>query len=224
MQGGHDGVDTTVTERRSRRAERSDRARTCVGCGLRDDPSSMARLSVVRGEVRFGALLGGRVRPAFGGRGAHLHARPVCLAKAPRSLARALRAEVRVDPAELGSRLFWACDEAITGRVLAGRRAGALALGVDVQAPLVIVAVDGYPEAAGDALLASVIAGGRAIAWKTKSELGTLLGEGRVASCSIRDAVIASQVIRLRAAADAGMAAVKATGKGAECSRCPEAR
>src|SRR5271166_4942291 len=122
--------------------ERPARTRTCVGCGLPDDPSEMVRLVVADDQVVFD-LAGG----AFG-RGAHVHARPECLAKAPRGLARSFK-RAPIDVVELGARLAAACDRRMTGLVLAARRSGGLAIGADAAlsalrrgAPLVIVAVD----------------------------------------------------------------------------------
>ena len=111
--------------------------------------------------------------------------------------------------------------------MLAARRTRALAIGADASleairegAPLAIVAVD----AAGIATtreVAGAIAEGRAVAWRTKKELGDLLGEESVALCAIRNLGIASELKTLRAAADAG---ATTTREGAGCSRCPEAR
>jgi uncharacterized protein len=208
--------------------ERQVPTRTCVGCGLRDESASMVRLVVAEGEVAFDALFtrgAGGARAA--GRGAHLHARPECIAKAPRALARAFHREIRVDAAELGRRLVFTCDRSMTGLVLAARRIRALAIGGDAAiealgegAPLVIVAVDAGSIASTRELEHAACAG-RAIAWKTKNELGGLLGVEAVALCAVRHAGIAEQLKVLRAAADAGAA----TREGAACSsRRPEAR
>ena len=209
--------------------EKRDPTRTCVGCGLRDDASALVRLVVGNGEVAFD-LAGG----AFG-RGAHLHARPACIAKAPRGLARAFRGEARVDAAELGRRLVSACDRRVRGLLLATHRLRAVAIGADASlealrvgdsggggpAPLAVVAVDAGSVASSKAL-AEAVAGGRAIAWGTKGELGRLLGEKAVAICVVRHGRIAAELKRMRAAADAGVAMA---GEGAACSsRFPEAR
>jgi predicted RNA-binding protein YlxR (DUF448 family) len=205
----------TVDEKRT--------ARSCVGCGVRDDRAAMVRVSIAGGEVIFDALFhrGGGL-----GRGAHVHPRAACLAKAPRGLARAFKTSVNVDSAELGRRLSEACDRRMVGLLLAARRTGSLAIGADAGrsaltggAPLAIVAVDaGSVRESIEVELA--ISEGRAIAWKTKSDLGGLLGEEAVALCAVRHGGIASQLKLMRAAADAGMAA---TREGAECRR-PEAR
>lgn len=206
---------------RPKENEQRGPARTCVGCGLRDGAEGMVRLVVAEDEVAFD-LAGG----AFG-RGAHLHARPECISKAPRGLSRTFKRDVRVDGAELARRLSAACDRRMAGLLMAARRTGALAIGADAAlealrrgAPLAVVAVD----AAGVAEsmeVTSAVAQGRAVAWRTKAELGQLLGETAVAICAVRHAGIAGELQVLRAAADA---AAVTTREGAECSRRPEAR
>jgi predicted RNA-binding protein YlxR (DUF448 family) len=209
-----------MTNRTLEAAETHRTTRTCLGCGLRDDKGAMLRLTVVGGEVVF--------HPSFQrGRGAHLHPRPNCIAGATRGLGRAFKGEIRIDPSELGRRLVSACDKRMVGLLLAARRRGALAIGESASsaalrsgAPLAIVAVD-----AGSATwtmeLERAVASGRAIAWKTKSELSTLLSGGAVAICVVCHGGIASELRWLRAAVDAAMTA---TREGAECSKFPEAR
>ena len=194
--------------------------RTCVGCGLRDAASAMVRLVVAEDEVVFD-LAGG----AFG-RGAHLHSRPECIAKAPRGLAKTFKRELKLDAGELAARLSAACDRRMSGLMLAARRTNALAVGADASleairrgAPLAVVAVDAG-KIAQTLEVQGAAAEGRAIAWKAKNELGALLGEEAVAICAVRHAGIANELKVLRAAADA---AALATREGAECSRRPEA-
>ena len=194
--------------------------RTCVGCGQRDAASAMVRLVVADDEVVFD-LAGG----AFG-RGAHLHVRPDCIEKAPRGLARTFKRDPKVNARELGVRLASACERRMGGLMLAARRTNALAVGTDASleavrrgAPLVLVAIDAG-TVAQTLEVRGAVAEGRAIAWRTKSELGALLGEEAVAICAVRHAGIASELQVLRAAADA---AAVATREGAECSRLPEA-
>ena len=199
--------------------------RTCVGCGLREDATAMVRLVIADDEVAFD--LARSLHGSFG-RGAHVHARPDCLAKAPRGLSRSFKRDVRLDPIELAGRLAVACERRTTGLLLAARRARALAIGADAGrsalrrgAPLVIVAVDAG-TIAQSAEVARAVAEGRAVAWRTKGELGTLLGEEAVAICVVTDAGIARELRDVRAAADAAGAT---TREGAECSsRRPEAR
>jgi len=74
----------------------SEPVRTCVGCGARGAPRELVRLRVVDGRVEVDA---GR----SGGRGAWVHAREACLARAERRRAygRALRAPHAIASAEL---------------------------------------------------------------------------------------------------------------------------
>jgi predicted RNA-binding protein YlxR (DUF448 family) len=204
--------------------ERKAPERTCVGCSLRDDARAMVRLVVADDEVAFD-LAGG----AFG-RGAHVHARPDCLAKAPRGLSRSFKRDARVTPVALAERLSAACDRRMAGLVLAARRTGSLVAGADAAlaalrrgAPLAVLAVDAG-AIAGSIEVQRAVAEGRAIAWKTKGELGGLIGEEAVAICAVRHAGIAGELKGLRAAADAAAATMTTTREGAECSRRPEAR
>lgn len=214
------------------KADKAGRARrtmrTCVGCGLRDDKGAMLRFTLVGGQVVF--------HPSFQpGRGAHLHPRQKCIGGASRGLARAFKAEVRVDASELlklKESLVSACERRMVGLLLAARRRGSVAIGATAAgaalrdgAPLglVIVAVDAGLAWRGSlgTELPRAVAAGKAIAWKTKSELSALLGGESVAICVVRHGGIASELRWLRAAVDAGMTA---TREGAECSKCPEAR
>jgi hypothetical protein len=230
----------------ARRGESRRPTRTCVGCGLRDDAADLLRIVATGDEFAFD-LAGG----AFG-RGAHLHARLACIEKAPRGLGRGLRGRprravpaldarsregvrereaVKADPATIGRRLVEACDRRMAGLLLAAHRSRALAIGADAAlealeqgAPLAVVAIDAG-SVAETAEMQRCVAAGRAMAWRTRSELGGLLGERSVAICAVRHAGIAAELKRMRVAADAGAAATtSATREGAECSRFPEAR
>jgi predicted RNA-binding protein YlxR (DUF448 family) len=219
-------LEMPLNERETERRGESRRpTRTCVGCGLHDDASELVRIVVAEDEIAFD-LAGG----AFG-RGAHLHARLACIEKAPRGLARAFRGAVKAKPAEIGRQLVEASDRRMAGLLLAAHRSRALVIGADAAmealekgAPLAVLAVDAGSVAA-TAEVERCVAAGRAIAWRTKSELGSLLGERSVAICAVRHAGIAAELKRMRAAADAGAAVtIDATREGAECSRFPEAR
>lgn len=194
--------------------------RTCVGCGLRDDKAVMLRLAIAGGEVVFNTTI-------QGGRGAHVHARAECIVRTPRGLARAFKSNVRVDGADLGRMLAVGCERRMVGLLLAAWRSRALAIGADAArtaltggAPLAIVATDAGSIRKSMEVERAIVEG-RAIAWKTKNELGVLLGGEAVALCAVRHAGIASELQFMRAAVDAGAAAAK---EGAECSRRPEAR
>ena len=151
------------------------------------------------GEVAVDAAGG-----AFG-RGAHVHSRPDCIAKACKGgLARSFKAQVKCEATELANAIAEASDRRIAGLVMAARRANRLAIGaeasceaLDEGAPLVLVASD-----AGNIVtrgpIAQAIAEGRAIAWKTKAAIGELLGRDEVAVCVIRDRGIASELASAR--------------------------
>ncbi|HEY4013530.1 MAG TPA: DUF448 domain-containing protein [Polyangiaceae bacterium] len=206
------------------RPERSleDRAstRTCVGCGVRDDKASMMRFVVEGGEIVF--------HPTFqAGRGAHLHPRPECVRGAPKGLGRAFKGEARVGATEIGERLAESCERRMVGLLLAARRRGDLAIGAEAGgralragAPLVVVAVDAG-SVRKTTEVEGAIASGRAIAWKTKSELGALLGEEAIAICVVSHRGIATELQSMRAAIDAGRTPA---AEGAECSKVREAR
>ena len=207
---------------RPNRERRAAPTRTCVGCGEHVDAAELVRLVVADDEVVFD-LAGG----AFG-HGAHVHARPACLAAAPRGLSRAFKREISLKADELGRRLVAASDRRMTGLLLAARRTRVLAVGTDEAlgalrrgAALAIVAVDAGVVAKSREV-EQAVSEGRAIAWMSKADLGATLGEKTVAICAVRHAGIAGQFKTLRAAADAGAAT---TREGARCSSpVPEAR
>jgi ribosomal protein L7Ae-like RNA K-turn-binding protein len=164
----------------------------------------MVRLVLGGNEIGVD-LAGGAV-----GRGAHVHARSECVAKACKgNIARSFGANVRVDAAGLGARIAEACDRRIAGLLLAARRTRALAIGadatleaIDAGAPLVVVAVDAA-SVAKKSSIARAVETGRAVAWGVKAELGALLGTEEVALCAILHAGIAAEVKKTRAMADA---------------------
>jgi hypothetical protein len=88
------------------------------------------------------------------------------------------------------------------------------------NAALWIVPIDAGPVAMSEEVMREVGAG-RAIAWKTRRELGALVGEKAVALCGVLHSGMANELRVLRLAADGGTAT---TREGAGCSRAPEAR
>jgi len=209
--------------------------RTCVGCGQRSRASELLRLVIAPdvggpGQETMAPHDPGvafDLRGGSWGRGAHVHARPSCLSRAPRGVARSFRRNVSVDVPELGRRLAAACDRRMTGLLLSARRLASLSVGTAASleairrgAPLAIVAVDAG-AIASSCEVADAIAGGRAIAWKEKSELGGLLGEPSVAICALGNDRIAAELKWMCAAASAGAAAMR---EGGECSKSREVR
>ncbi len=223
-------VATPSNERESkrkgaRRGESRRPTRTCVGCGLRDDAAELLRLVAAEDEFAFD-LAGG----AFG-RGAH--------STLAWPASRRHRGDSRAGFAVRSRRTRPPSVAGLSRRAIGGWRGCSSRLvgpGRSRSAPMrrskrssrarrsAVVAVD----AGGVATTAEVqrcIAAGRAMAWRTRSELGGLLGERSVAICAVRHAGIAAELKRMRVAADAGAAATtSATREGAECSRFPEAR
>jgi predicted RNA-binding protein YlxR (DUF448 family) len=134
-----------------------------------------------------------------------------------------------LDAATLGARLVEAAGQRIQGLLLAARRLGEVAVGADAArdalsrgmreiemamparvpaAPLAIVAVDAG-SVASSLEVTRAVAEGRALAWSTKIELGSLLGEQAVAICTVRHESIAAEIKRMHAAADAGAAVTR---------------
>jgi predicted RNA-binding protein YlxR (DUF448 family) len=172
------------------------RARTCVGCGERVEVtargSALVRLILgPGGEIAVDSAGGGF------GRGAHVHPRPDCLAKAvQRGLARAAKGRVHSIRSEhdaeellpltaetLAAAIKASMDRRVQGLLVAAIRSRNAAIGADAvksacergEAALVLVACD----AAAAAELSQVrkaVAEGRAVAWGTKVSLGNLAG------------------------------------------------
>lgn len=216
MNGNKDGDESknvqTVTE--ERRASRSSEegnpqkpVRTCAGCARHEDADAMVRL--VRGPG--GEIAVDAAGSAFG-RGAHVHARPECLAKACKGgLARSFKSPVMVDAKELAAQIVEACDRRIIGLFGAAKRAGSLAIGADASCEalegtskqtIVIVAADAGSISRAEPIVEAV-AQGRAISWKDKATLGALLGRNEVAVCVVLDGGIAAELFKARQLADA---------------------
>lgn len=183
--------------------------RTCAGCGRHEEADAMVRL--VRGpagEVAVDAAS----RSGRGGRGAHVHARTECIAKACRGgLARSFKAPVAVEAAALAAEIAQAYDRRFAGLVVAAKRAGRLAIGADAACEaldksgdrcLLVVASDAG-NVVGRGAIAEAIAGGRAVAWKDKASLGKILDRNEVAVCVVLDVGIASELSKARALASA---------------------
>jgi predicted RNA-binding protein YlxR (DUF448 family) len=201
------------------------RARSCVGCGERVDGTAvrgrnaeLVRLILGPGsEVAVDAGSGGF------GRGAYVHPRPDCLAKAvQKGLPKAVRGKVTllravdvgsdVERAELTvEALAEAVRDAMTRRIhglfASAARSGSLALGADAvtgacergEAALVVVACD---AAAGADLpeVRRAVAEGRAVAWGTKQTLAAMCVGGRAGgSARTQEAELAVVAVTSRA-------------------------
>ncbi len=203
------------------RGEPGTRGRTCVGCGEKDHPTAFVRLVMSPAHEGTSEVAVDAGNGSFG-RGAHVHPRPDCLAKACKGgIARTMKTNVRVTPAELASQMVDALDRRMEGLVLAARRTNALEIGADAacnalvkEAPLVIVARD-----AGSVIeklqVADAIAEGRAVGWGTKERIGALLGRSEVAIAAVTSKSIAAEMMKVCAGKDAVSGVAEPSGKSA---------
>jgi predicted RNA-binding protein YlxR (DUF448 family) len=189
----------------SEQREHKKPERTCAGCGRAEGADAMVRL--VRGPE--GELAVDMAGGAFG-RGAHVHPRKDCVAKACKGgLSRTFKANVKADADTLAREIAFACDRRMEGLLASALRKRALAVGADAAcealesgAPLAVVAVDaGTVVSRGP--IARAIAEGRAVAWCTKAVLGGLLDRDEVAVLALLDRSIAAAFSAARATAGA---------------------
>ena len=192
------------------RKSRSER--TCVGCGRAAAPDELLRV-----------VLGSQVSPGSGpheiavdvaggsfGRGAHVHPVSDCLAKACKSgLERSFKCKVKVSLAEICAQIVDGYDRRIAGLLVGSRRAGHLAVGGDQaatamqnDAPLLVVACDAG-TIVDKGFVARAVAEGRAVVWKNKVHLGTLLGRDEVSVVAVTNEAIAEQIQRARSRSEA---------------------
>jgi predicted RNA-binding protein YlxR (DUF448 family) len=193
----------TETMRDDREQPRRENSRTCVGCRARITGADLERsVRVVLGlagpdgrhEVAVD-LAGGSF-----GRGAHIHATSLCIAKAcAGGFSHAFKCKVGADAAEVARTVVAASGRRIEGLLLGARRAGLLAFGEDAKqavaggAPLVLAARDAGESALGGPLRQAV-ADGRVLAWRTKEELGRLFSREVVAIVAVRHAAVAREI------------------------------
>jgi len=170
--------------------------RRCIGCDRIDTPESMARLVVSEnGEVAFD-LAGG----AFG-RGAHVHPSPRCLESAPRALAKSFKRPIAATPAELAAALVAAADRRTRGLLASAARSNGVEVGAELagaafqlgRAHLLVVARDAQSAASVGSVMHAIATGG-AVAWGTKSELGSLVHKAEVGVLGIESQPIAAAV------------------------------
>ena len=208
--------------------------RTCVGCGEQVDTGTEGAAPLVRlvlppaaGEPAPAADAGAAVMIAVDlkgggfGRGAHVHPRPECIARAATAgLARAARrgdlavvsgeGSAPLAPASLAAAIRAAGEQRVTGLLSSAVRAREVVVGADAvsdacragEAALVIVATD----AAAAADLGEVrraVAAGRAVAYGDKQSLGAACRRGDVGVVAIRSASLAHAIQETVALVDA---------------------
>ena len=168
--------------------------RTCVGCGQTESPQEMVRLVVSpEGEVAVD-LAGGQF-----GRGAHVHVSPRCLVAAPRGLSRSFRRSIAVLPGVLASSIVAAAERRAAGLLASAARSQWVEVGAERagqawesgKARLLVVARDAAAGASTGPVLRA-IAGGEAVAWGTKEDLGALVGKSEVAVLGITSEPLAT--------------------------------
>lgn len=167
--------------------------RTCVGCRETTAPEDLVRFVLGPDGDVVPDLAGG----AFG-RGAWVHARPECLAAAPRGMSRSFSAKVTTKSAEMTQLLRTAAERRAVSllssaragkRVACGKSAVEEALGLGHVA-LLIVAKDA--RAAIDSReVQKVIAEGKAVVWGTKQSLGALCDRDELGVVGVLDGGLA---------------------------------
>ena len=212
------------------------RARTCVGCGERVHVGEADGGSIDLVRLALGPDGALTVDPGGGaaGRGAHVHARPACLARAARGgLARSTKGRARsvvngaaagVDADSLARAIQWAMDRRIEGLVAAAVRSRRIACGEGAvteacergEAELVIVARDAA-EAAGVPEVQRAVAAGRAVAWGDRRALARLASHEKEAGGAV--VAIASRPIAAALRRAAHIAGACTAPVGAERTR-----
>jgi predicted RNA-binding protein YlxR (DUF448 family) len=202
-------VNTASVKVQSSDDERPARGqRTCVGCGQADDPKNMIRLVVAPGGEVAVDLAGGQF-----GRGAHVHAAPRCVATAPRGLSKAFHENVSVTAEALAQAIVAAADRRIAGLLASAARSRNLEVGAEMagqafengKAHLLVVARDAAAAASVGRIMHAVAKGG-AVAWGTKTSLGSLVGKLEVAVLGITSQPLAS-ALRLAVSMSNGVVA-----------------
>ncbi len=220
----------TMSDKHEQDSRARGPVRTCVGCGKADDADGLVRVVLgPRGGKDEATLVAVDLAESAHGRGAHVHARKECLARAAKGgLARSFKAKIAVTAEELATQIVEGCDRRIAGLLVGAWRAQLLGVGADAAnaaldkgAQLVVVACDAGGVVERGAI-GVAIGEGRAVAWKDKQTIGALLGgRGEIAVCAITNESIATQVASARRLADAASGHVSARG---EACRSPEAR
>ena len=116
---------------------------------------------------------------------------------------------MKVDLESFCAEIVGAYDRKIAGLLLGCRRAGHLAVGADAAAEamskgafLLVVACDAG-SVVEKGFVAYAISESRAVAWKTKVELGTLFGREEISVVAVTNEAIAEQIQRARSRSEA---------------------
>jgi predicted RNA-binding protein YlxR (DUF448 family)/ribosomal protein L7Ae-like RNA K-turn-binding protein len=144
------------------------------------------------------------VRHSGGGRGASVHPRKSCVARAAQSgaFSRAFKREVRANPEELVSWAIGQYERRFDGLLIAAARSGHAALGTErvreaiesSRARLLIVASDSEAKR-GDVMAAARRIGGSCLVRGEKTQLGRLFGRDEIAVVAVTDSALSSALL-----------------------------
>lgn len=178
--------------------------RTCAGCRRQAARAALLRFVVGPGEP----CLVPDPRRRLPGRGVSVHPTRECLRRAVErgGFARALRTKLSLDADALAALARSQYERRLEGLLVAARRNRSLVLGteavrqalVEQSVPLLIVASDAAGRRAELADQAERL-GGRCVVYRTKSELGRLMGRSELGVMAILDLGIAREVAAVAA-------------------------
>src|SRR3954454_8366605 len=107
------------SEERAARPAKAGPARTCGGCGQHDDAESLVRVVLGPRVGQEASSVAVDVAGGSFGRGAHVHARKECLAKATKGgFSRAFKCRVEANAAEIAGEIAAAADRRIAGLLM----------------------------------------------------------------------------------------------------------
>ncbi len=203
--------------RAERRARAEAPSRTCVGCGQQACQSELLRCI----HAPDGGLVVDLKSSALG-RGAWVHPRPECIARAlTRGFARSFRANVQTDAEQFYTLLTDAATRRVGGLIQASRARGALLFGRDVvrenlaRVQVALLATD-VSSLQREAFVTELGQRGKLMIWGDKQRFGQWLGRGDVAIVAITESGLANEVAKavalLRLASVSGRAGSSAEG------------
>jgi uncharacterized protein len=170
--------------------------RTCAACGVQEHPEALVRW-VLGPEGEAVPDLRGKAT----GRGAWIHARPLCLARIQAGLSRSFRAPVSTN-AESAAELLQQAGDARAWHLLgAARRRDLVALGVSPagdawksgRARGILLARDAQ-SAARESWVLEAVGRGAVAVWADKARFGAVFGRDEVAVLAILEQRLANEL------------------------------
>jgi predicted RNA-binding protein YlxR (DUF448 family) len=180
-------------------ADTTKNARTCAGCGKRDQAEALVRVVIDPSSSELAVDMAGS---AFG-RGAHVHAAPSCLKKALKGgFQRAFKTPVEASAQTLGSEIVAAAERRIEGLLGGARRGRLVAVGADAvvdalkegKAEVLVVACDAAKGSADLPLVRKAVGDGKAVVFADKSRLGAIFSRDEVALVAVLHAGVARAI------------------------------